>query len=94
VLIMIDLPQPSNYAAEGYRVLWTLCDVAIAALVMFLAGLLAKRTAKTPPQPAAQPAARPQQPPGFGQAHCGVDPVECIGRHDEIERPGGCELFE
>jgi uncharacterized membrane protein YccC len=56
VLIMIDLPQPSNYAAEGYRVLWTLCGVAIAVVVMFLAGLLARRTAKTPPQPAVQPA--------------------------------------
>ena len=56
VLIMIDLPQPSSYAAEGYRVLWTLCGVGIGALVMFLAGLLAKRTAKAPPRPATQPA--------------------------------------
>jgi hypothetical protein len=30
--------------------------VAIGVLVMFLAGLLAKRTTKAPPQPAAQPA--------------------------------------
>jgi uncharacterized membrane protein YccC len=52
VLILIDLPQPSDYAAEGYRVLWTLCGVGIGVLVMFLAGLLAK----APPQPAAQPA--------------------------------------
>ncbi|WP_381802701.1 FUSC family protein [Streptomyces niveus] len=51
VLILVDLPQPSDYAAEGYRVLWTLCGVAIALLVMLLAGLLAKHTAKTPPQP-------------------------------------------
>jgi hypothetical protein len=29
VLILIDLPQPSDYAAEGYRVLWTLCGVGI-----------------------------------------------------------------
>ncbi|WP_107498670.1 FUSC family protein [Actinacidiphila yeochonensis] len=49
VLILVDLPQPSDYAAEGYRVLWTLCGVAIGLLVMFLAGLLAKRTAKAPP---------------------------------------------
>jgi uncharacterized membrane protein YccC len=56
VLILIDLPQPSDYAAEGYRVLWTLCGVGIGVLVMFLAGLLARRTAKAPPQPAAQPA--------------------------------------
>ena len=55
-LIMLDLPQPSDYAAEGYRVLWTLCGVAIAVLVMLLAGLLGRRTAKAPPHPAAQPA--------------------------------------
>ncbi len=56
VLILVDLPQPSNYSAEGYRVLWTLCGVAIGLLVMFLAGLLAKRTAPAPPQKAPQPA--------------------------------------
>jgi Fusaric acid resistance protein-like len=56
VLILVDLPQPSSYAAEGYRVLWTLCGVGIGVLVMLLAGLLAKRAAKAPPQPAAQPA--------------------------------------
>jgi uncharacterized membrane protein YccC len=56
VLTLLDLGQPSNYSAEGYRVLWTLCGVAIGVLVMFLAGLLAKRTTKAPPQPAAQPA--------------------------------------
>jgi hypothetical protein len=52
VLILVDLPQPSNYAAEGYRMLWTLCGAGFALLVMLLAGLLAKRTAKTPPPPA------------------------------------------
>jgi len=56
VLIMIDLPHPSNYAAEGYRVLWTLCGVGTGVLVMLLAGLLARRAAKAPPQPATQPA--------------------------------------
>jgi len=56
VLILVDLPQPSNYGAEGYRVLWTLCGVGIGVLVMLLAGLFAKRTAKAPPQPATQPA--------------------------------------
>ena len=56
VLILADLAQPSNYAAEGDRVLWTLCGVGIAVLVMLLAGLLAKRRAKAPPQPAPQPA--------------------------------------
>jgi len=48
VLILLDLPQPANYAAEGYPVLWTLCGVGIGVLVMFLA----RRTARTPPQPA------------------------------------------
>jgi hypothetical protein len=43
VLILVDLPQPSNYAAESYRVLWTLCGVGIGALVMLLAGLLTRR---------------------------------------------------
>lgn len=52
VLILVDLPQPSDYAAEGYRVLWTLCGVGIGLLVTLLAGLLAKRTAKAPTQPA------------------------------------------
>jgi uncharacterized membrane protein YccC len=55
-LILADLPHPSNYAAEGDRVLWALCGGAIAVLIMLLAGLLAKRSAKTPPQPTAQPA--------------------------------------
>lgn len=56
VLILLDLPQPSNYAAEGYRVLWTLSGVGIGVLVMLLAGLLARRTAKAPPQRTPQPA--------------------------------------
>ena len=56
VLILLDLPQPSNYGAEGDRVLWTLCGVGIAVLVMLLASLLARRTAKAPPQQATQPA--------------------------------------
>ncbi|WP_416978000.1 FUSC family protein [Streptomyces sp. T028] len=51
VLILVDLPRPSDYSAEGYRVLWTLCGVGISLAVMLLAGLLARRTAKAPPQP-------------------------------------------
>ncbi|MFF0157713.1 FUSC family protein [Streptomyces sp. NPDC005263] len=51
VLVLVDLPQPSDNAAEGYRVLWTLCGVGIGLAVMLLTGLLAKRTAKAPPQP-------------------------------------------
>ena len=56
VLTLIDLPQPTNYSAEGYRLLWTACGAAIGVAVMLLAGLLARRrTAKTP-QPVKQPA--------------------------------------
>jgi uncharacterized membrane protein YccC len=51
LLILVDLSHPSDYSAEGYRVLWTLCGVAIAFLVMLLAGLLVKR-APAPKQPA------------------------------------------
>ena len=46
VLLLIDIPQPSNYAAEGYRLLWTLCGAGIGVLVMLVAGLLAQRAAK------------------------------------------------
>jgi uncharacterized membrane protein YccC len=52
VLLLVDLPQPSNYAAEGYRVLWALCGVGIGVIVMFLASLLAKRRTKARPKPA------------------------------------------
>jgi len=47
VLILGELVQPSNYSAEGDRVLWTLAGVGIGVLVMLLAGLLAKRTARS-----------------------------------------------
>ncbi|WP_069466894.1 FUSC family protein, partial [Actinacidiphila rubida] len=47
-LILVDLPQPSDYGAEGDRVLWTLCGVAIGVFTMVLAGLLAKRHGKAP----------------------------------------------
>jgi len=52
VLILVDLPQPSDYAAEGYRVLWTLCGVGIGTFALLLAGLLAKRRSQGPSQPA------------------------------------------
>ena len=51
-VILVDVPQPSTYGAEGDRVLWTLLGVGIGVLVMLRAGLLAKRTAKAPSQPA------------------------------------------
>lgn len=49
VLIAVDLPHPSNYSAEGDRVLWTLVGIAIAVVVMFLADLLARRGRKSQP---------------------------------------------
>jgi hypothetical protein len=55
VLILVDLPHPANYSAEGYRVLWTLCGIAIGVLVMLvgsLLGRLAARKVKAQPQPA------------------------------------------
>ena len=55
VLIATDLPHPTDLASEGRRVLFTLAGVGIAVLVMLLAGLLQKRTARTAP-----PAAAPQ----------------------------------
>ena len=55
-LIAIDLPNPSNYSAEGDRVLYTLIGVAIAVIVMLLGTRLAKRTAKARPQAATHPA--------------------------------------
>jgi hypothetical protein len=63
VLTLVDLPQPSNYAAEGYRLLWTLCGAGIAVLVMLLAGLLAKVTTKATPQPASTHSGPAQSPP-------------------------------
>jgi hypothetical protein len=55
VLILVDLSHPANYSAEGDRVLWTVCGVAIAVLVMLVGGLLGKLAApkvKAQPQPA------------------------------------------
>ncbi|HUO70419.1 MAG TPA: FUSC family protein, partial [Solirubrobacteraceae bacterium] len=55
-LLAVDLPHPSNYSAEGDRVLYTLIGVAIAVLVMLAGNLLAKLTAKAPPHAAPHPA--------------------------------------
>ena len=49
VLIAMDLPQPSNLADEGRRVLFTLIGVGIAVAVMLLANLIQKRTAPAEP---------------------------------------------
>jgi uncharacterized membrane protein YccC len=49
-LIAMDLPHPTNLAAEARRVLFTFIGVGIAVIVMLLANLLQKRTAKAAPQ--------------------------------------------
>ncbi|MET8097463.1 FUSC family protein [Streptomyces sp. NPDC005236] len=36
-LVLVDLPGPPDQAAEGYRVLWTLCGVGIGLLALLLA---------------------------------------------------------
>jgi len=56
VLILVDVPQPSNFDAVGYRVAWTAAGVGIGVLVMLLTGLATKRTAEAPPQPTSRPA--------------------------------------
>jgi Fusaric acid resistance protein-like len=56
VLILVDIPQPSNFDAVGYRVAWTAAGAGIGVLVTVLAGLLAKRTARAQPQPTRRPA--------------------------------------
>jgi len=50
VLIAMDVPHPSNLTDEGRRILFTFAGVGIAVIVMFLAGLLQRRTAKPLPQ--------------------------------------------
>ena len=50
VLIADDLPHPTNLADEARRVLFTFAGVGIAVIVMLLAGLLTKRTAKAAQQ--------------------------------------------
>ena len=46
VLIAMDLPHPTDFADEGRRVLFTLVGVGIGVLVMLLANLIQKRSAK------------------------------------------------
>jgi hypothetical protein len=46
-LIALDLPHPTDLAAEGRRILYTFAGIAIAVVVMFLADQLQKRKAPT-----------------------------------------------
>jgi len=51
-LIAADLPHPTNYAAEGRRVLFTFIGVGIGVVVMFIADRMQKRSAKATLKPA------------------------------------------
>jgi uncharacterized membrane protein YgaE (UPF0421/DUF939 family) len=51
ILTALDLPDPTNLAAEGKRVLFTFVGVGIAVIVMLLADRLQKR--QTPAAPPA-----------------------------------------
>lgn len=48
VLILVSLPHRGDYAVEGYRVLWTVCGVAIGLVLMLLAGRYAGREGEEP----------------------------------------------
>lgn len=48
-LIGMDLPHPTDLAAEGRRVLFTFIGVGIAVIAMLLASQLQKRAAKAAP---------------------------------------------
>jgi hypothetical protein len=56
ILIAMDVPQPSNLADEGWRILFTFAGAGIAVIVMFLADLVQKHAAKAAPQAPAHPA--------------------------------------
>jgi len=48
VLLVDDVSNPANYAAEGERVLFTIIGLGIGLVVLVLAGLIKKHSAKTP----------------------------------------------
>jgi uncharacterized membrane protein YgaE (UPF0421/DUF939 family) len=57
VLMAMDLPHPTDLAAEGRRIFFTFVGVGVAVVVMFLASLLQKRKASTAASQAASTAA-------------------------------------
>jgi fusaric acid resistance family protein len=52
VLIAVDIPNPSNLATEGRRVLFTFLGLGIGLVVLLLAGLIQKHSARAVPQAA------------------------------------------
>ena len=78
VLTLLDLGKPTDYGAEGYRVLWTLCGVGIGVIFMLLAGLLGKRRAGQP---------RRNQPGGQSDDGRGVpQPRDPAGQQDQVRQ--------
>ena len=49
VLIALDLPNPTNFSAEGRRVLYTLAGVLLAVIASLLLDRLKKRSATAAP---------------------------------------------
>ncbi len=66
-LIALDLPHPTDLAAEGRRIFYTFAGIAIAIVVMFLASVLQKRKAAS---------AAPTQIPSQSQRVSRKDPSE------------------
>ena len=56
ILIAMDIPNPSNLADEGWRILFTFAGVGIAVIVMFFADRLQKHSAMAVPHASAHPA--------------------------------------
>ncbi len=48
----MDLPNPTNYSAEGKRVLFTFAGMGLGLVVMFIADRMQKHSAKTTLKPA------------------------------------------
>jgi hypothetical protein len=76
VLTLMDVLQPTDYSAEGYRALWVFCGVAIGVVVMLLASLLGRRKAKAPPQPPADIPAQRKTTAGQDPASQTAQPAE------------------
>jgi Fusaric acid resistance protein-like len=53
VLIVDDISNPANHSAEGRRILFTFIGLGIGLVVLLLAGLLKRHTAKAAPAAAA-----------------------------------------
>jgi Fusaric acid resistance protein-like len=66
VLIAEDVTHPTNFSAEGRRVLFTFLGLAIGIGVLVIGGVIQKRTAKTAVQAAPKVAGEPGAPRAAG----------------------------